>query len=103
LSPPHDQGRGGGALPAGGHTIRDKEPKYGLAVVGTVHPDGVWPKSGARSGAALCLTKRLGTGLVLQSGGEEEQAAAVEWMTTLNKDWADVLRAFRPHAVTDVN
>src|SRR5579884_2133859 len=42
--------RAAGALLAGGHTIRDREPKFGLAVVGTVHPDGVWPKSGARAG-----------------------------------------------------
>ena len=44
------QVRAAGAILAGGHTIRDKEPKYGLAVVGTVHPDGIWPKSGARPG-----------------------------------------------------
>src|SRR5690242_7038985 len=96
------QVREAGAILAGGHTIRDKEPKYGLAVVGTVHPDGVWPKSGARPGDALFLTKPLGTALVLHAGSGDEQAAAVEWMTTLNKDWADVLRAFRPNAVTDV-
>jgi selenide, water dikinase len=102
LSAADEQVRAAGAILAGGHTIRDKEPKYGLAVVGTVHPDGVWPKSGAQPGDALFLTKPLGTGLVLQSCGAEEQQAAVEWMTTLNKDWADVLRAFRPNAVTDV-
>ena len=96
------QVREAGAILAGGHTIRDDEPKYGLAVVGTVHPDGVWPKSGARPGDALFLTKPLGTGLVLQAAGAEERAAAVEWMSTLNRDWADVLRAFRPNAVTDV-
>src|SRR6187401_307920 len=94
--------REAGAILAGGHTIRDDEPKYGLAVVGTVHPDGVWPKSGARPGDALFLTKPLGTGLVLQAAGPDERAAAVEWMSTLNRDWADVLRAFRPNAVTDV-
>src|SRR4029078_13563168 len=92
---------------AGGHTIRDREPKYGLAVVGTVHPDGVWPKSGAQPGDALFLTKPLGTGLVLHGAsgglaGDEEVGRTVEWMTTLNRDWADVLRAFRPNAVTDV-
>jgi selenide,water dikinase len=102
LSAADEQVRAAGAILAGGHTLRDKEPKYGLAVVGTVHPDGVWPKSGAQPGDALFLTKPLGTGLVLQSCGPEEQQAAVEWMTTLNKDWADVLRAFRPNAVTDV-
>ncbi len=101
------QVRAAGAILAGGHTLRDKEPKYGLAVVGTVHPDGVWPKSGARPGDALFLTKPLGTGLVLHGAarGLADAAhvdAAVRWMTTLNRDWADVLRAFRPNAVTDV-
>jgi selenide, water dikinase len=101
------QVREAGAILAGGHTIRDKEPKYGLAVVGTVHPEGVWPKAGAQPGDALFLTKPLGTGLVLHGAArgladEEQVGAAVEWMTTLNRDWADVLRAFRPHAVTDV-
>src|SRR5437016_6398258 len=62
-----EQVRASGALLAGGHTIRDAEPKYGLAVVGTVHPQGIWPKSGARPGDALFLTKPLGTGLVLQA------------------------------------
>ena len=101
------QVREAGAILAGGHTIRDREPKYGLAVVGTVHPDGIWPKAGARPGDALFLTKPLGTGLVLHGAarglaGEEQARTAVEWMTTLNRDWADVLRAFRPNAVTDV-
>ena len=45
-----EQVRAAGAILAGGHTLRDDEPKYGLAVVGTVHPDGFWPKSGARPG-----------------------------------------------------
>jgi len=89
-----------GALLAGGHTIRDAEPKYGLAVVGTVHPDGIWPKSGARDGDALFLTKPLGTGLLMHA--KRNVAAAVEWMRVLNKDAADVLRPFEPSAVTDV-
>jgi selenide,water dikinase len=101
------QVRAAGALLAGGHTIRDAEPKYGLAVVGTVHPDGIWPKSGARPGDAVFLTKPLGTGLVLAGHGKElvgdvEHAEAVRWMTTLNGAAADVLRPFRPNAVTDV-
>ena len=95
-----EQVRAAGAILAGGHTIRDEEPKYGLAVVGTVHPDGIWPKSGARPGDAVFLTKPLGTGLVLAAKGDT--AAAVELMTTLNRDAAEVLRPFRPHAVTDV-
>src|SRR3954463_15019172 len=60
-----EQVRAAGALLAGGHTIRDDEPKYGLAVVGTVHPDGIWPKSGAKVGDAVFLTKPLGTGLIM--------------------------------------
>jgi len=95
-----DQVRAAGGLLAGGHTIRDPEPKYGLAVVGTVHPDGVWRKSGARPGDALFLTKPLGTGLVLAAKGDP--TAAVRAMTTLNKEAADVLRPFTPNAVTDV-
>ena len=96
-----------GAILAGGHTIRDAEPKYGLAVVGTVHPEGIWPKSGARAGDALFLTKPLGTGLVLAGHGKQlvsstDFDAAVEWMTTLNADAASVLRPFSPNAVTDV-
>jgi len=99
--------RAAGAILAGGHTIRDDEPKYGLAVVGTVHPDGIWPKAGARPGDALFLTKPLGTGLVLQAerdGGAPEGAlaAAVAAMRTLNRAAADLLRPFRPNAVTDV-
>jgi selenide, water dikinase len=95
-----EQVREAGAILAGGHTIRDDEPKYGLAVVGTVHPDGIWPKSGARPGDALFLTKPLGTGLVLAAKGDT--SAAVEQMTTLNAAAAEVLRPFAPNAVTDV-
>jgi selenide, water dikinase len=95
-----EQVRAAGAILAGGHTIRDAEPKYGLAVVGTVHPDGVWVKSGARPGDAVFLTKPLGTGLVL--AGKVDLMEASRWMTTLNDRAAEVLRAFSPHAVTDV-
>ena len=99
--------RAAGAILAGGHTIRDDEPKYGLAVVGTVHPDGIWPKSGAQPGDALFLTKPLGTGLVLQAQREGRAPpgaldAAVAAMRTLNRDAAEALRPFGPNAVTDV-
>ncbi len=101
------QVREAGAILAGGHTIRDKEPKYGLAVVGTVHPKGVWPKSGAQPGDALFLTKPIGTGLVLHGAArglvsDDAVRSATAWMSTLNRDWADVLRSFGPNAVTDV-
>jgi selenide,water dikinase len=101
------QVRAAGGLLAGGHTIRDAEPKYGLAVVGTVHPDGIWPKNGALPGDALFLTKPLGTGLIMTGVkrgivGTQPLERAIRWMRTLNKDAADVLRAFGPNAVTDV-
>jgi selenide, water dikinase len=96
-----------GAILAGGHTIRDDEPKYGLAVVGLVHPDGVWVKSGAKAGDAVLLTKPLGTGLILQARREGRDPpgahdAAVGAMTTSNRAVAEALRPFLPHAVTDV-
>jgi selenide, water dikinase len=102
-----EQVRAGGAILAGGHTLRDEEPKYGLAVVGTVHPDGFWSKAGARPGDAVFLTKPLGTGLLLHSAREgrphaEGVAAAARWMTELNDRAAAALRPFVPHAVTDV-
>ncbi len=96
-----------GAVLAGGHTIRDDEPKYGLAVIGTVHPDALWRKNGARPGDALYLTKPLGTGLVLtgvrkQVLGDDELQAAAAAMTELNDRAAEALRSFEPSAVTDV-
>jgi selenide,water dikinase len=101
------QVRAAGGLLAGGHTIRDAEPKYGLAVVGTVHPNGLWPKNGARPGDALFLTKPLGTGLIMTGvkrgiAGTQPLERAIRWMRTLNKDAADVIRPFAPNAVTDV-
>jgi len=101
------QVRAAGGLLAGGHTIRDAEPKYGLAVVGTVHPAGIWPKNGARPGDALFLTKPLGTGLIMTGvkrgiAGTQPLERAIRWMRTLNKDAADVVRPLAPNAVTDV-
>ncbi|HEX6491642.1 MAG TPA: selenide, water dikinase SelD [Gaiellaceae bacterium] len=101
------QVRAAGGLLAGGHTIRDPEPKYGLAVVGTVHPKAIWPKNGARPGDALFLTKPLGTGLIMTGHkkgltGSQPLERAVRWMRTLNKDAAEFLRPRSPHAVTDV-
>ena len=96
-----------GAVLAGGHTIRDDEPKYGLAVVGTVHPDGIWRNSTARPGDHVFLTKPLGTGLVLAGAargllGDEEVAETTRRMTELNDRAAEALRGFEPSAVTDV-
>jgi selenide,water dikinase len=99
--------RAAGAILAGGHTIRDDEPKYGLAVVGLVHPDRIWRKSCARPGDIVLITKRLGTGIVLQAqrdgvAPEGVLDAAVDSMLELNRDAADALRPFEPSAVTDV-
>ena len=99
--------RAAGALLAGGHTIRDDEPKYGLAVVGIAHPDAVWAKSTAAPGDAVFLTKPLGTGMVLHGykrelAGDEELVEAVRWMRMLNREAAEALRPFEPSAVTDV-
>ena len=96
-----------GAVLAGGHTIRDQEPKYGLAVVGTVHPEALWRKSSAGPGDAVLLTKPLGTGLVLAAAakgllGDEEVSEAARRMTELNDRAAESLRRFEPSAVTDV-
>jgi selenide, water dikinase len=102
-----EQVRAAGGILAGGHTLRDEEPKYGLAVVGTVHPQGYWSKAGARPGDALYLTKPLGTGLVLHAARQGRRheaglAEATRWMTVLNRAAADTLRPFAPSAVTDV-
>ena len=96
-----------GAVLAGGHTIRDAEPKYGLAVVGTVHPKALWRKSTARPGDIVLLTKPLGTGLVLAAAakglvGAEEVAETTRRMIELNDRAAEALRGFEPSAVTDV-
>ena len=96
----------GGTL-AGGHTIRDPEPKYGLAVVGAGHPDRLLRKGGAAVGDALVLTKPLGTG-VLVSGhrqgktDEADLAGAIDQMRTLNRAASEVLVARGVRGATDV-
>ena len=97
-----------GAVIAGGHTIIDKEPKYGLSVMGVIHPDAVLRKSGARPGDALLLTKPLGTGVLLTAakqqrpGSDEPLAAAVASMKRLSRHEAHLARAAGVHAMTDV-
>jgi selenide,water dikinase len=93
----------GGSI-AGGHTIRSKEPVFGLAVQGLVHPDRVWRKAGARPGHRLLLSKPLGTGLVLAGGTADDRASAIAGMRALNLAAAASLSelAGGPGAVTDV-
>ena len=96
----------GGTL-AGGHTIRDPEPKYGLAVIGAAHPDKLLRKGGARPGDILILTKRLGTG-VLVSGARQGRTSpehldgAIDQMRTLNRAAAEVLVGRATHAEAGV-
>jgi len=96
----------GGAL-AGGHTIRDAEPKYGLAVIGAAHPDRLLRKGGARPGDVLVLTKRLGTGLLV-SGQRQgrttapDLAAAIDQMRLLNRAAAEILVAHGVRGATDI-
>lgn len=96
-------GAAGGTV-AGGHTIRNPEPIFGLAVQGLVHPDRVLRKSGARPGDVLLLSKPLGTGIVLAAGTDEQQAAAIAGMRQLNRAASEQLveRAGEVHAATDV-
>lgn len=97
-----------GGIIAGGHTVTDREPKFGLAVTGLVHPDHVWTKAGAKPGDLLFLTKPIGTGIVVTAAkaddaSDEDLAAAIESMLHLNAGSARAaISAGGAHAVTDV-
>jgi selenide,water dikinase len=93
----------GGTI-AGGHTIRNPEPIFGLAVQGVVDPKHIFRKSGAQAGDIAILSKPLGTGLVTAAGTEADKKVAIAGMRTLNRAAAEQLRAHQDHvhAVTDV-
>jgi selenide,water dikinase len=96
-----------GAAIAGGHTIQDKEPKYGLAVTGIVQPDRILIKGGARPGDQLILTKPLGTGTIttaLKRGqaAPEHLAAAVASMMRLNRTASQAAQAADVRSATDI-
>jgi selenide,water dikinase len=96
-----------GAVLAGGHTVEDPEPKFGLAVTGLVHPDRCWTNAGAHSGDALVLTKPIGSGVILNANlkGRVPSAdleACLTSMETLNKTAAETAADFDIHAATDV-
>jgi selenide, water dikinase len=96
-----------GGVIAGGHTVIDREPKYGLSVMGIVHPKKVLSKAGARPGDALVLTKAIGTGIILTAAKRDEAApahldAAVESMLALNRHAMHLAREAGAHALTDV-
>lgn len=99
--------REAGGILAGGHTIRDPEPKYGLAVVGVAHPDHLLRKGGAQPGDVLLLTKPLGTGLLVSGRrqgrtSDADLAAAVDSMRALNAAASRVLVDRGVRGATDV-
>ncbi len=93
----------GGTI-AGGHTIRNPEPIFGLAVQGVVHPDRVFRKGGAKPGDVLVLSKPIGTALVLAGGSADDKAEAISGMKRLNRRASEDLQELGDavHAVTDV-
>ena len=102
-----DKVKESGAVIAGGHTISDPTPKYGLCVTGFMDKDKVWRNSGAKEGDAVVLTKAIGVGVINTAvkGGEASdraEKAAVDSMTRLNKAARDAARDLRVHAATDV-
>lgn len=96
-----------GVVLIGGHSIEDKELKYGLSVTGLIHPNRILTKKNLRQGDRLVLTKPLGTGIVntaIKAG--MASAALTEWatrlMATLNREAAQIMSGFDVHACTDV-
>ena len=107
--------RGGGEVAAeagiaviGGHSVEDPEPKFGMCVVGEVHPDRIVRNSTARIGDLLVLTKAIGTGVITTAAKADAAPAAVlrgavESMRTLNKGAAEAMTEAGAHAATDVS
>ncbi len=96
-----------GAVLAGGHTISDNEPKYGLCVSGFVNPKSMWKNYGAQPGDILVLTKPLGTGIISTAikgelASEQEIDTAVKTMAALNKYARDIAAGFEIHSCTDI-
>lgn len=96
----------GGTL-AGGHSIADSDVKYGLSVMGIVHPDRVLANNNGRPGDRLILTKKLGVGIICTANRVGEASAeameeAIASMTTLNRYAAEICRKYDVHACTDV-
>lgn len=96
-----------GGVIAGGHTVSDKEPKYGLAITGLVHPEHILTKGGAQPGDFLILSKPLGTGLITTAHKFDQVEAgdlntALESMMQLNRKASQALQHPGVHAVTDI-
>lgn len=102
-----DKVKEAGAVTIGGHSIDDKEPKFGLSVTGFVHPEKIYKNVGAKPGDALIITKPIGvgiltTGIKREKVSEHQLKKVTELMATLNKAAAESLHDFHPNAVTDV-
>ncbi len=96
-----------GGVIAGGHTIIDAEPKYGLCVLGLVHPERILAKSGARPGDLLYLSKPLGTGIITTAAMSDQAKpehlqAAIDSMIRLNRHPSHIAQAVEALALTDV-
>ena len=96
-----------GAVLAGGHTIEDDEPKFGLAVTGIVHPRNYWSNRGAKPGDAIVLTKPIGSGVLFNANikkwvSDEAMEECIDLLTTLNRRAAEVAAGFEVHAATDI-
>lgn len=96
-----------GSFTMGGHTIEDTPPKYGLAVVGTVHPDKLIANNGAKVGQKLILTKPLGVGVILAAkrlslSSDESYNSAIKEMRTLNKIGAELMQKYGVKGATDI-
>ncbi len=99
--------REAGVVLVGGHSVDDEELKYGLSVTGTIHPEKVMTKSGARAGDKLILTKPLGTGIIntAAKGGaasEETIANVTRSMSALNRTASEVMQEIGCNACTDI-
>jgi selenide, water dikinase len=99
--------RSAGVAVIGGHTIKDAEPKYGMAVTGVVDPKRIVTNANAQPGDVLVLTKPLGTGILttaLKRGAisDRDLGEAIEWMITLNDSGAQAMLAADAHAATDI-
>ncbi len=96
-----------GALLIGGHSVEDKEPKYGLSVTGVVHPEKFLSNAGARPGNELVLTKPIGTGILttaIKAGlaGSQEKKEVIKVMKTLNRDASKLMMELGASGATDI-
>ena len=102
-----EKAREAGVVIAGGHTVKDKEPKYGLVAIGFVHPQKIISKSGLKPGDILVLTKPLGAGVTTTALKQEKAEAAhvaeaIEWMSRLNKSASELAVEFGVRGGTDI-